>query len=94
MNKKRRKNRKRDLHLHLGPVGIKDHTAAAASCAVDTAADRDWFAAHPDENERERPCSSREIVAFGLPPGSTTVVFRGPFGRQTRAFVGPHPRRN
>jgi hypothetical protein len=96
MSKKQRKrrNHKPDLHLHLGPTAIKDRAAAEASCAIDAAADRKWFQQRPDLNERQRPCSPREIAANGCPPDSTVRVIRGPMGSQIRMILAPDPERN
>jgi hypothetical protein len=74
-----------DIHLAFGDV--RDHAAMAASIAVDAAADRKWFRAHPKANERQRPISEREVRATGRPPGTIVVVRRGPLGSQIRVFT-------
>ena len=77
-----------DDHLLIGPSPI-DLTAADESCAIDAAADRQWFIDNPEAMVRERPATIRELNASGLMPGTLAVIFRGPLGRQFRILIDP-----
>jgi hypothetical protein len=91
--RRKRRSHEPDLHFHFSSA-IKDRAASEASCRFDPAADRRWFQQHPDVNERERPCSLREMMATGCPPGSRVLVIRGPEGSQIRMILDPDPQRN
>lgn len=77
-----------DIHLQTGDKPVDD-IAARESCQIDAAADREWFARNPNAKKRERLASVRELKANGLPPGSRTVVLRGPYGEQIRLLLPP-----
>jgi len=85
MSKKRKKNNRRD-HLHIGPP-LAQKDVAEQSCVIDAAMDREWFARHPDRNERERPATELELRSTGHPPGTRVLVLRGPHGSQMRCFL-------
>jgi len=79
-------NNARPDHFHLGPP-LADAAAADESCRIDAAQDREWFAQHPDRNERERPATELELRSTGHPPGTRVLVLRGPHGLQMRCFL-------
>jgi len=68
---------------------IKDLVAACAVHETDAADDRRWLAEHPEAKTRHRLATSREATAYGLPPGCTVVVRRGPMGSQIRMIFPP-----
>ncbi len=78
-----------DVHINAGPQPVTSPRAVAAMCEIDAAADREWLEQNPEAYQRVRPSSFREIVALGLPVGSTTVTTRGKYGSQIRMFVDP-----
>ena len=57
---------------------VKDPVAARAASEVDALDDYEWLEEHPDVEERRRPVTLREVMAYGLPFGSEVVVARGP----------------
>ncbi len=91
-NKKRNEafslNRPVNANL-IADGGVVDFAAALEVNEIDTAADRAWLAEHPEADERLRPVSSREIAAYGLPPGCFVVVKRGPLGSQFSMICQP-----
>lgn len=68
---------------------LRDLFAASEAHELDAADDKKWFAAHPLSDARHRLPTSREMAAYGLPPGCTAVVARGPMGTQIRMFYPP-----
>ena len=85
------RNSRKKVNSHVAIGGVHDQAAMAASCAVDTVADREWFRNHPGAKERDRPASPQEIAALGLPPDTTVLVIRDSRGTLARAFGGPRP---
>ena len=77
-----------DFHLQFGPTPL-DANASKQSCAVDAAADRQWFIDNPKATVRERLATIRELNASGLMPGTLAVIFRGPMGSQVRILIDP-----
>lgn len=82
-----------DDHLLIGPSPI-DLKAADESCAIDAAADRQWFIDNPVAMVRERPATIRELNASGQMPGTLAVICRGPMGSQVRIFIDPPVSKN
>ncbi len=69
--------------------GVKDSDAARQVQEIDAADDRKWLAEHPEAEMRRRMATSREEAAYGLPPGCTVLVRRGPMGSQIRSIHPP-----
>lgn len=84
---RRRMKAKDDIVVLRGFV--RDLVAAHHSQEFDAADDKRWLAAHPLADARHRLPTCREVAAYGLPPGCTVVVGRGPMGTQIRMFYPP-----
>lgn len=78
MIRKRKQPSPEDTHLVFGELAEVD--SALESVQIDAVDDRKWLQEHPDQKDRRRLPSTREIIAFNLPPGISVVVFRGPDG--------------
>ncbi len=86
-NRRRRPARVERSLTFLGSV--RDPAAARAVCDAEVLEDYHWLLDHPEANERRRPASSRELAAYGLPPGSQVIVVRGPAGTQFHMMRPP-----
>ena len=93
MTQKNPETKTGDVHLQFGPTQL-DANASKESCAIDAAADRQWFIDNPKATVRERPATIRELNASGLMPGTLAVIFRGPLGIHVRILVDPPVSRN
>lgn len=85
--KQNKRSRTNDVPLVF--LESPDVSPAIAATFVDSIADRRWLRDHPEAETRVRQATSREIIAFNLLPGSTTVAMRGPLGSVARAFQDP-----
>jgi len=68
---------------------VRDPAAARAVREVEVLDDYHWLLEHPEAKERHRPATMRELLAYGLPPGSHVVVVRGPAGTQFHMMCPP-----
>lgn len=80
--------RPEDVFIAMGGP-VQDPVEAWASNEIDAADDRRWLAEHPQADERHRMATTREMAAYGLPPGCSVVVQRGPMGSQFRLIYPP-----
>ena len=87
-HRKRRPPRPEDAFAVLHG-DVKDLATACAVHEIDAADDRRWLATHPKAEARHRPATSREVTAYGLPPGCSVVIRRGPEGSQIRMIFPP-----
>ncbi|NLF67445.1 MAG: hypothetical protein GX575_00175 [Candidatus Anammoximicrobium sp.] len=85
---RRRPARPEDAFMVLSGQ-IKNIATACEVHQTDAADDRRWLAAHPEADARHRMATAREMAAYGLPPGCTVVVQRGPLGSQVRLIYPP-----